>query len=459
MAIRMPRRRRRVAETVPRDHERAPAARRSGHAGPDARARRVFAALAVRNFRLYFAGQAVSLAGTWMQTVAQSWLVLQLTGSGTVLGLVTATQFLPVLVLGPYGGLIADRVDKRRLLLGTQSALGLLALVLGLLTVTHAVRLWMVFVLPAALGTVTSVDQPARQTFVPEMVGRERLQNAVSLNSVLTNASRAVGPAVAGVLIATVGIGVCFLANAASFAAVLAALACIRPGALHPAPPAGRERGQLRQGLQYVRRTPALLMPLLMMALAGTFAYEFQVSLPLLARVSLHGGASTYGFLTAAMGVGAVAGGLVVAGLSRTGLLLFAAAAAGFGLAILAAALVPALPGELTALAVVGFCSTAFMATGNTTLQLTADPRFRGRVMALWSVTFSGSTPIGGPVVGVVADGLGPRYGLGLGAIACFAAAAIGTLAVRRMPPADRYAPRPRELDWPAYQQAHELRG
>jgi MFS family permease len=418
----------------------------------------VLAALAVPNFRLYLAGQAVSLPGTWMQVVAQSWLVLQLTGSGTLLGLVAAAQFLPVLLLGAYGGLVADRVGKRRLLLATQAALGLLALTLGLLTVTRVVALWMVFALAVALGVVNAVDQPARQTFVPEMVGRDLVQNAVSLNSVLTNAARAIGPAAAGLLIATSGVGVCFLVNAASFAAVLAALAAIRTGALHPAPPAGREKGQLRQGLRYVRGTPGLLVPLLMMALVGTLAYEFQVALPLLARVSLHGGAGTYGFLTAAMGAGAVAGGLVVAGLARTGLLPFTVSAGGFAVAILAAALVPSLPGELAALAVVGFFSTAFMATGNTTLQLTADPQFRGRVMSLWSVTFTGSTPVGGPVVGVIADDLGPRFGLGIGALACVAATVLGTLALGRMPPAERYARRPRELDWPAYQQAHETR-
>lgn len=418
----------------------------------------MLAALAVPNFRLYLAGQAVSLPGTWMQVVAQSWLVLQLTGSGTLLGLVAAAQFLPVLLLGAYGGLVADRVGKRRLLLATQAALGLLALTLGLLTVTRVVALWMVFALAVALGVVNAVDQPARQTFVPEMVGRDLVQNAVSLNSVLTNAARAIGPAAAGLLIATSGVGVCFLVNAASFAAVLAALAAIRTGALHPAPPAGREKGQLRQGLRYVRGTPGLLVPLLMMALVGTLAYEFQVALPLLARVSLHGGAGTYGFLTAAMGAGAVAGGLVVAGLARTGLLPFTVSAGGFAVAILAAALVPSLPGELAALAVVGFFSTAFMATGNTTLQLTADPQFRGRVMSLWSVTFTGSTPVGGPVVGVIADDLGPRFGLGIGALACVAATVLGTLALGRMPPAERYARRPRELDWPAYQQAHETR-
>ncbi len=420
--------------------------------------RRLLAALAVPNFRLYLAGQAISLPGTWMQVVAQSWLVLQLTGSGAVLGLVAAAQFVPVLLLGPYGGLIADRASKRRLLLTTQSLLGLLALILGLLTVTHVVRLWMVFVLAVALGVVNSVDQPTRQSFVPEMVGRDNVQNAISLNSVLTNASRAVGPAIAGVLIAATGGGVCCLINAASFVAVLAALALIRTGALRPAPPAGHGTGQLRQGLRYVLLTPGLLVPLLMMALVGTLAYEFQVSLPLLARISLHGNAGTYGFLTCAMGIGAVAGGLVVAGLGRTGLLPFTVAAAGFAAAMLAAALAQSLAAELAVLAVVGFFSTGFMAAGNSTLQLTADPRYRGRVMALWSVTFTGSTPVGGPIIGVIADDLGPRYALGAGALACLAAGILGLLALSRMSPADRYARRPRELDWPAYQQAGEGR-
>jgi MFS family permease len=440
------------------DRHSHPGLRARSHPRSGPQPRRLLAALAVPNFRLYLAGQAISLPGTWMQVVAQSWLVLQLTGSGALLGLVAAAQFVPVLLLGPYGGLIADRASKRRLLLTTQSLLGLLALALGLLTVTHVVRLWMVFALAVALGVVNSVDQPARQSFVPEMVGRDNVQNAVSLNSVLTNASRAVGPAIAGVLIAATGVGVCFLINAASFAAVLAALALIRTAALRPAPPAGHGTGQLRQGLRYVLRTPGLLVPLLMMALVGTLAYEFQVSLPLLARISLHGNAGTYGFLTSAMGIGAVAGGLVVAGLGRTGLLPFTVAAAGFGAAILAAAFTPSLPAELAALAVVGFFSTGFMATGNSTLQLTADPRYRGRVMALWSVTFTGSTPVGGPIVGVIADDLSPRYALGVGALACLAAGILGLLALSQMPPADRYARRPRELDWPAYQQAGESR-
>ena len=404
------------------------------------RLRRTFSALKVRNFRIYFAGQSVSLIGTWMQSVAQSWLVLELTHSGTMLGLVVAVQFLPVLLLGPYGGLIADRVDKRRLLLGTQSTLGSLALVLGLLTLTGAVRLWMVFVLAAGFGIVNAADNPARQTFVPEMVGPDRLQNAVSLNNIMVNSSRAIGPAAAGLLIAAAGTAVCFLANAASFVAVLIALACIRTADLRRAPPVSREPGQVRQGLRYVRRTTALLIPLLMMALVGTLAYEFQVVLPLLARVELHGGADTYGFLTSAMGAGAVAGGLFVAGLSTAGLGRLTLAAAGFGAAILAAAIVPSFPAELAALACVGAGSTAFIATGNTTLQLTSDPQFRGRVMALWSVTFLGSTPVGGPLIGLVAQYLSPRIALGAGGLACLAAAGIGLAGLARLPPAERRA-------------------
>ncbi|MFJ3338451.1 MFS transporter [Streptomyces sp. NPDC086766] len=399
----------------------------------------VFAALRVANFRLYFAGQSVSLVGTWMQAVALSWLVLELTGSGTVLGLVVAAQFLPVLLLGPYGGLLADRADKRRLLMATQAALAVLALLLGLLTVTHVVRLWMVVLLAVALGTVNAVDNPTRQTFVPEVVGPQLLRDAVSLNSVMTNAARAIGPALAGILIASVGTGVCFLANAASFAAVLLALRVMRIDRLQPHPALMREPGQLVAGLRYVRGMAGLWAPLAMMALIGTLAYEFQVVIPLLARTSGDGDARTYGFMTAVMGVGAVVGGLAVAAYGKTGVVPLVGAAAGFAAALAVAAVIPWLPFELAALGCVGVASTVFLATGNTTLQLVADPVFRGRVMALWSVTFLGSTPVGGPVVGAVAQQLGPRAGLGLGAAACLAAVVLGLFALPRVPPQHRF--------------------
>jgi MFS family permease len=391
-----------------------------------------FAALAAPNYRRYFAGQGVSLIGTWMQTVAQSWLVLTLTHSGTALGLVAAAQFLPVLLLAPYGGVLADRADKRRLLIGTQASLGALALTLGLLTVTGVVRLWMVVVLAVLFGLVNACDNPTRQAFASEMVGRDRVRNAVTLNSVLVNTARAVGPAVAGILIATLGTGTCFLVNAASYVAVLVALGGMDVGELNPTPPAPREPGQIRAGLRYVRSNTGLLVPLLMLALVGTLAYEFSVVLPLMAHGPMGGGAGTYALLTSSMGAGAIAGGLVAAGRSRTGIGPLSLAALGFGSAIALAALAPALSLEVVALVLVGAASVTFLSIGNTTLQLRSEPRYRGRVMALWSMAFLGSTPVGAPIVGAVADALGPRFGLALGALACLAAAALGAHALDR---------------------------
>ena len=392
-----------------------------------------FQALAVPNYRRYISGQAISLTGTWMQMTAQSWLVLTLTHSSTALGLVVAAQTLPVLLLAPYGGVIADRVDKRRLMVILQTAMGVQALVLGVLTISGAARVWEIAVLAALLGLNNAFENPARQSFILEMVGPEHLRNAVSLNSVLVNVARAVGPAVAGILIATVGDGVCFLVNAASFVAVVTSLLTLDRGALTPSTPALRQPGQLRQGLRYVARTPDLAIPLLMMALAGTLAYEFQVSLPFMAKEGLHVGAAGFGFMTAAMGVGAVVGGLFIAGRGRIGLRFLTVAASAFGVTMLFAAVAPTLAIELVALALVGASSVAFMSTGNATLQLGADPAMRGRVMSLWFVAFQGSTPIGGPIVGALMAVAGARAGLGLGGLTCLLVALIGVLALRRM--------------------------
>jgi MFS family permease len=392
-----------------------------------------FAALAIPNYRRYIAGQSVSLTGTWMQMAAQSWLVLSLTGSATALGLIVALQTLPVLLLGPYGGVVADRIDKRRLMVILQIAMGVQALILGVLTVTGSVRLWEIGALAALLGLNNAFENPARQAFMLEMVGGESLRNAVTLNSVLVNVARVIGPAVAGVLIATVGEGPCFLLNAASFAAVVASLVTLDRAAIHPSPPSGREPGQLREGLRYVRRTPELGVPLAMMALAGALAYEFQVTLPVMAREGLHVGASGYGFMTAAMGVGAVVGGLFVANRGRTGLPTLVLAASGFGVVLLFACLAPNLPTELFALALAGGASISFMSTGNSTLQLAAAPSMRGRVMSLWFVAFQGSTPIGGPIVGWVMAQAGARAGLGLGGATCLLTALLGLLALRRL--------------------------
>jgi MFS family permease len=391
-----------------------------------------FSALSVPNYRRYVSGQAVSLTGTWMQMTAQSWLVLTLTDSSTALGLVVALQTLPVLLLAPYGGVIADRVDKRRLMVALQTAMGAQALVLGLLTVTGVVTLWEICVLAALLGLNNAFENPARQSFMSEMVGAENLRNAVSLNSVMVNTARTVGPAIGGLLIATVGVGVCFLLNAASFVAVVASLLTLDRSALHPSPPTVRAAGQLREGFRYVARTPSLGIPLLMMGLVGCLAYEFQVSLPVMARSGLHVGAAGFGLMTAAMGVGAVAGGLVVAWRGKTGVRPLVIAAGAFGIAFALAALAPSLPLELVALALVGWGGVAFMSTGNSTLQLGADPMMRGRVMSLWFVAFQGSTPIGGPIIGWVMAEAGARAGLGVGAVTCVLVALLGLLALRR---------------------------
>jgi MFS family permease len=396
--------------------------------------RTTFAALSVPNYRRYYAGQAISLIGTWMQMTAQSWLVLTLTHSSTAVGLVIALQTLPVLLLTPYGGVIADRGDKRRIMVALQSAMGVQALILGLLTVTGKVRVWEIGALALVLGFNNAFENPARQSFMLEMVGAEHLRNAVSLNSVLVNVARTVGPAVAGILIATVGEGVCFLVNAGSFVAVVASLITMDRTMLSPSPPAPRARGQLREGLTYVRRTPELAVPLLMMAVVGCLTYEFQVSLPVMASRGLHAGAAGFGFMTAAMGTGAVIGGLGLAARGKTGLLPLVIAAWSFGIAVALAAIAPNLGFELAALALAGAASISFMATGNSTLQLGSEPSMRGRVMSLWFVAFQGSTPIGGPIIGWVMGVLGARAGLGVGAITCIAVAVAGLLALRRLP-------------------------
>jgi MFS family permease len=398
--------------------------------------RQTFASLANPNFRRYFSGQAISLVGTWMQSVAQSWLVFELTNSATAIGFVVALQTLPMLVLGPYGGVVADRVDKRVLMMFLQSMMGLLALVLGLLTVTHVVTLWEVYVLAVLLGLNNCFENPARQAFVLEMVGPADLRNAVSLNSVLVNVARAIGPAVAGVIIAVGGIGICFLLNAASFVPVVVSLAWLDLSRLQRSTPTPRGRGQLREGISYVRHTPELGVPLLMMALVGCLAYEFSVVLPVVAKNTFHGGSQTYGFMTAAMGVGAVVGGLWVAARGRTGLRALVLSSAAFGVLIALAASSPAFWMELVALMLVGGASVGFLSKANSTLQLAADPKMRGRVMALWSVAFLGSTPIGGPIAGLVAEHWGGRAGLALGAAACLIAAAMGGVVLRRGPTA-----------------------
>jgi MFS family permease len=396
---------------------------------------RTFSSLSNPNYRRYFSGQAISLIGTWMQTTAQAWLVLVLTHSATDLGIVVALQTLPTLLLGPYGGLIADRLDKRKLMVGLQILMGVQAVILGVLTLTGHVTFIDVCILAVVLGLNNCFENPARQAFVLEMVGSDSLRNAVSLNSTLVNAARAVGPAIAGVLIATVGEGWCFMLNAVSFAAVVFSLMSMDRSRLHPSVPTPRSKGQLRDGFRYVARTPELGIPLLMMGLVGMLAYEFQVTLPYAAKHVFHGDSQTFGLMTSAMGIGAIAGGLIAAAVGRTGMRPMVLSAFGFGVVLCLAAVAPNLPLELVALGAVGFASVTFLAMGNSTLQLATDPQMRGRVMALWSVAFLGSTPIGGPLIGWITALSGARIGLGVGALSCFLAAGLGLLAIRRLAP------------------------
>ena len=378
--------------------------------------RHSFNSLEVPNYRRYFLGQLISLSGTWMQTVAAIWVILSLTGSGVAVGLTTALQFLPMLLIGAWGGLLADRFPKRRLLIATQALMAIPAIGLFAVTATGVVAPWMVYLAVFAMGSVNAIDNPTRQSFVIEMVGADRVVNAVSLNSVIVQAARIVGPAVAGILIATVGVVPCFALNALTFAAMILALWRMDPSRLHAPPPAEHEPGAIRAGLRYVLRTPELLVPLALMALVGTLGFNFQVVLPLLAKFSFESGAMTYATLVSAMAVGSIVGALVNGHRGRTGPRLIAAGSLAFGVAALLAALMPTLAFEVPALMLLGAASVTFAATINSTLQLAVAPDMRGRVMALYSVVFLGSTPIGGPLAGWLAQSYDPRIALLLAA-------------------------------------------
>lgn len=384
-----------------------------------------------RNFRLFFAGQAVSVTGTWVQYVASSWLVLRLTGSGVALGIVTALSFAPILLFGAWAGVLADRYDKRRLLLWTQTGFALLALALWALVVTDVVELWMVYALAFVQGIVIAVDNPARHSFFAEMVDAEHLTNAVSLNSAVMTGTRIVGPAVAGLLIATAGLDVCFLVNGVSFLAVIASLVAMRPEDLHRSP-AHRGRGALREGMRYAWRTPDLRTPLVVSAVVFTFSFNISVLMPLMAEDVFLGDAGTLGSLLSFMGIGSLVGALAMARGARPNPRRLMMSAAGLGLATVIVAAMPTLPAELAALVALGLVSIVFMITANTTLQLTSRPEMRGRVMALYSVVFLGGTPVGAPFAGWTAEWLGPRWGIAIGGLIAIAVGLVGLRALRR---------------------------
>jgi MFS family permease len=394
--------------------------------------RTTFDSLSVRNYRLFFYGQAISLSGTWMQSVAQGLLVLDLTGSGTALGVVTALQAIPVLLFGAWGGVITDRMSKRTILYYTQAISGIASLIMGTLVMSGQIELWMVYALGIVLGCVKIFDNPARQTFVREMVGSEKLTNAVSLNSMEMNLARVIGPTFAGIIVATIGLGECFIVDGLSYVVVIVMLLMMRPEELQPAMKLARAKGQLVEGLKYTWSTPILRNTLVMMAIIGTFTYEFSVLLPLLSEFTFKAGASGYAALTAAMGVGAVIGGFYTASRKRSTPKMLVISACLFGLSVVLSSLAPTLNLALAALVVVGFFNINFTSLGNVTLQLESAPEMQGRVMALWSICFIGTTPIGGPVMGAIGEHAGARFGLFMGGMAAVVAAGIGLMALRQ---------------------------
>ena len=384
-----------------------------------------FRSLRYRNYRLFFYGQLVSLVGTWMQSVALGWLVYTITKSPTQIGVVTAVQFLPTLLGSVHGGLIADRFDKRKVLVVTQTALAVQAVVLAAVTLSGLVTLPVIYVLAFTQGMATTIDNPTRQAFVSEMVGTDDLTNAVGLNSAMFNMARVLGPAIGGVLIDAVGVGTCFVLNAVSFVAVIGGLMMMRSADLFPGKRAERGKGQLREGLRYAWEEPTLRLVLIMIALIGTLAMNFTVILPVVAKQVFRGNAGTYGIMSSVLGFGALLGALVAASRAKPTTRLLAWSASAFGVMMLADALAPTLPFEMLALALTGATSITFMSTANATVQLTSRPEMRGRVMSLYMLLFLGSTPIGGPIVGWIGEHYGARWSLAIGASSCLAAAVV----------------------------------
>ena len=378
-----------------------------------------FASLRVHNYRLYAAGGLISNSGTWMGRVAQDWLVLtELTDhSASALGIATGLQFAPFLLLAPWSGMIADRFPKRRILLATQSTLLATALLLGALTVTGAVQLWHVYALALVQGLAQAVDNPARQTFVSEMVGPGLLANAVALNSASFHAGRMIGPGVAGLLIAAYGTGVAMLANAASFPLLIVALLVMRARELQPAPLA-RGRGQIREGLAYVRGRPDLQVVMVLVFVLGTFGLNFQITTALMATRAFGKGPTEFGLLGSVMAIGSLSAALLSARRARPRLRVLLLALAGFTVASGLAALAPTYEWFAVALVPCGLAALTAMTTANALVQLSVDPSVRGRVMALYMAIFMGGTPIGAPLIGRLGDWAGPRWTIGVGTIA-----------------------------------------
>lgn len=392
----------------------------------------MFRSLRVRNYRLFFVGQVVSNVGTWMQRIAQDWLVLSLAGSSTAVGVTMALQFLPMLLFGLYGGVLVDRFPKRRLLFLTQTSMAVTGLALAALTLSGQVQVWHVYVAAFAVGMATVVDNPARQSFVSELVGPDQLQNAVSLNSANFQSARLVGPAVAGVMITTVGSGWAFLFNGLSFVAPIAGLLLMRTRELHPVRRAPRAKGQLREGLRYVAGRPELLWPIVLVGFIGTFGFNFPVWLSAYADDVFHSGAGSYSLFNTLMAVGSVAGALLAARRGTARLRVLIGGALAFGLLEIVAALAPAYWMFALLMVPIGMFGLTVNVTTNTAIQMNTDPVMRGRVMALYMMVFLGGTPLGAPVAGWATDAYGARAGfVAGGAVSTVAAVAVGLVLVR----------------------------
>jgi MFS family permease len=398
-----------------------------------------FRSLRTRNFRLFFYGQLISQTGTWLTMIAQTLLVLKLTdNSGIAVGLLTACQFGPVLLLGAWAGAVADRADKRRLLMILQTLAMMQSYALATVVFTHNATVPVIYALAAFQGVLTAFDNPTRRSFVVEMVPDDQLNNAVSLNSAIMTGSRVVGPAAAGALVISVGFGWCFLLDGLSYLAVLWSLWRMRPSELYSASRTRRAKGQVREGLRYIRSHDYLFVPLVMMALIGTLAFNFSVTIPLLISGPLHGSDATFTLMYSVLGIGSVTGALYTARRRTVTGKHLVASSFGFGIAMLALAAAPTMPFAFVAAVGVGLASITFMTSSTAIVQMLAGPRYRGRVLAIQSMVFLGSTPIGGPLIGFVCDATGPRVGIVIGAVACLVAAVYGTkaLGLRRPPEA-----------------------
>ncbi|MDH2393027.1 MFS transporter [Streptomyces sp. HNM0663] len=392
----------------------------------------MFSSLKIRNYRLFATGQVISNTGTWMQRIAQDWLVLTLTGSASAVGITIALQFLPMLLFGLYGGVLADRLPKRPLLLATQSAMALTGLALAGLTLSGHVQVWHVYLTAFLLGLVTVVDNPARQSFVSEMVGPEQLPNAVSLNSANFQSARLVGPAVAGVLITAVGSGYAFLLNGLSFLAPITGLLMMRSAELHKARRAPRGKGQLREGLAYVAGRPELIWPIVLVGFIGTFGFNFPIWLTAFVDDVYHSGAGAYGLLNTLMAAGSLTGALLAARRGASRLRILVGAALIFGLLEIVTAFAPAFWVFAALMAPLGMFGLTVNVTANSSLQMATDPQMRGRVMSLFMMVFIGGTPIGAPLVGWITDTFGPRVGFAAGgAVSLIAAACVGLILAR----------------------------